>query len=61
MLDSIRTRLTLWHVGVLALALIVFSAGVYLLLARTLYRRMDESLLASSESIATSLIRERAE
>src|SRR5215472_3184888 len=59
--DSIRTRLTLWHVGVLALALIVFSAGVYLLLARTLYRRMDESLLASSDSIATSLVRERAE
>jgi heavy metal sensor kinase len=61
MLDSIRTRLTLWHVGVLALALIVFSAGVYLLLARTLYRRMDESLRASSESIAISLVRERAE
>jgi len=61
MLDSIRTRLTLWHVGVLALALIIFSAGVYLLLARTLYRRMDESLRASSESIAISLVRERAE
>src|SRR5215475_5741447 len=61
MLDSIRTRLTMWHVGVLALALIVFSAGVYLLLARTLYRRMDESLRASSESIAISLDRERAE
>src|SRR5262245_26983257 len=61
MLDSIRTRLTLWHVGVLALALIVFSAGVYLLLGRTLYRRMDESVRASSESIAISLVRERAE
>jgi heavy metal sensor kinase len=61
MLDSIRTRLTLWSVGVLALALIVFSAGVYLLLARNLERRMDESLQASSQSIAISLIRERAE
>jgi heavy metal sensor kinase len=61
MLDSIRIRLTLWHVGVLALALIVFSAGVYLLLARNLYRRMDESLRASSESIALSLVQERAE
>ncbi|HEY6403692.1 MAG TPA: HAMP domain-containing protein, partial [Blastocatellia bacterium] len=61
MLDSIRTRLTLWSVGVLALALIVFSAGVYLLLARNLERRMDESLLASLQSIAISLIRERAE
>jgi heavy metal sensor kinase len=61
MLDSIRTRLTLWSVGVLALALIVFSGGVYLLLARNLERRMDESLLASSQSIESSLIRERAE
>ncbi|HZF38852.1 MAG TPA: ATP-binding protein [Blastocatellia bacterium] len=61
MLDSIRTRLTLWHVGVLALALIVFSAGVYLLLASNLRRSMDESLRASSESIALSLVRERAE
>jgi len=61
MLDSIRTRLTLWHVGVLALALIVFSAGVYLLLARDLHRRMDESLQASAESLAVSLDHERAE
>jgi heavy metal sensor kinase len=61
MLDSIRTRLTLWSVGVLALALIVFSVGVYLLLARNLHRRMDESLRTSAESIAISLVRERAE
>jgi heavy metal sensor kinase len=61
MLDSIRTRLTIWSVGVLALALAVFSAGVYLLLARNLDRRVDESLRASSESIAISLVRERAE
>src|SRR5262245_23509525 len=61
MLDSIRTRLTLWYVGVLALALIAFSAGVYLLLARNLHRRMDESLGTSSTSIALSLVRERAE
>src|SRR5215510_2391316 len=61
MLDSVRTRLTFWYVGVLALVLIVFSAGVYLLLARNLYRRMDESLRSSSESIAISLVRERAE
>src|SRR5262245_12997686 len=61
MLDSVRTRLTLWYVGVLALALIIFSVGVYLLLARNLHRRMDESLRTSSESIALSLVRERAE
>lgn len=61
MLDSVRTRLTLWYVCVLALALVVFSGGVYLLLARNLHRRMDESLRTSSESMAISLIRERAE
>jgi len=61
MLDSIRMRLTIWSVGVLALALVVFGVGVYLLLARNLDRRMDESLRASSESIAISLFRERAE
>src|SRR5215510_6732428 len=61
MLDSIRTRLTLWYVGVLALALIVFSAGVYLLLARNLSRRVDESLRNSAESIAISLVHERDE
>src|SRR5262245_32825322 len=61
MLDSVRTRLTLWYVGVLALALIVFSAGVYLLLARNLHRQMDESLRTASESLTLSLVRERAE
>src|SRR5262245_14498624 len=61
MLDTVRTRLTLWYVGVLALALVVFSAGVYLLLARNLHLRMDESLRLSSESVAISLVRERAE
>jgi len=61
MLDSVRTRLTLWYVIVLALVLIVFSAGVYLLLARNLHRRMDEGLRTTSESIALSLVRERAE
>src|SRR5262245_21915683 len=61
MLDSVRTRLTLWYVAVLALVLIVFSASVYLLLARNLYHRMDESLRSSSESITISLVREQAE
>jgi len=37
------------------------EVGFYLLLARNLYRRMDESLRASSESIALSLVQERAE
>ena len=33
---SIRTRLTLWYTGVLALVLLLFSIGVYSLVARQL-------------------------
>jgi two-component system, OmpR family, sensor kinase len=61
MVDSVRTRMTLWYVGMLGLALVIFSAGVYWLLARELSRRMDQSLEASVESIALSLLHERAE
>jgi len=35
MFDSVRTRLTLWHTGVLALVLIGFSLAVYALLSRS--------------------------
>jgi heavy metal sensor kinase len=41
--------------------MILFSAGVYLLVERNLHRRQDEDLRTSSESIALSLVRERAE
>src|SRR5262245_16016764 len=61
MVDSVRTRMALWHVGMLGLALVVFSAGVYWILDRDLSHRMDQSLQASVESIALSLLHERAE
>ena len=38
---SIRTRLTLWYTGVLAVVLLLFSVGVYALLAHQLARRLD--------------------
>jgi two-component system, OmpR family, sensor kinase len=44
MVDSVRTRLTLWYVSILALVLVVFSIGVYSLLSRALYARVDENL-----------------
>ena len=58
MLDSVRTRLTLWYVAVLALVLLAFSFGVYLLLARSLHHRLDAGLEAASVSVATMLERD---
>jgi hypothetical protein len=61
MIDSIRIRMTLWHVGMLGLALVAFSAGVYWLLGRDLSHRVDQRLRASGESRALSFLHERAE
>jgi heavy metal sensor kinase len=43
---SIRWRLTLWNGAVLAAVLVGFAAGVYALVARTAYGRIDRALLA---------------
>jgi len=50
--DSIRTRLTLWYVGVLALVLLAFSIGVYAMLARSLNERLNSGLRTSLEVMA---------
>jgi len=55
MLDSMRTRLTLWYVGVLALALVAFSAGVYAVTAYNLYRRVDADLRTLLQVAVVSL------
>jgi heavy metal sensor kinase len=60
-LDSIRTRLTLWYVSLLGLVLIAFSVGVYILLARNLGDRMDGELRSALEATAVLIINERAE
>lgn len=44
MFDSVRGRLTLWYVGVLALLLIGFSVGVYSVMSGILYGRVDAVL-----------------
>ena len=46
MFDSVRMRLTMWYVMVLALVLIAFSIGIYTLLSRSLYERVDDGLRA---------------
>jgi len=41
---SIRARLTLWYAGILALLLILFAAGIYLTMRRTLNDGLDDTL-----------------
>nr|MDQ3745452.1 hypothetical protein [Acidobacteriota bacterium] len=57
MFDSVRSRLTLWYVGVLALVLVVFSVSVYALLARDFYERLDNDLRTSVAETGASMSR----
>ncbi|CAG0980884.1 partial Sensor histidine kinase component HK2, partial [Gammaproteobacteria bacterium] len=51
---SIRSRLTLWHLGLLALTLIGFSVALYVALSEQLYRSLDQRLaLASLTALGT--------
>ncbi|HEY3336077.1 MAG TPA: ATP-binding protein [Candidatus Limnocylindrales bacterium] len=52
---SIRTRLALLYTGLLVAALIVFGAGMYIVLARELTRSFDASLVANAEHAAGAL------
>jgi len=61
MLDSVRVRMTLWHVGLLALLLIAFSAGVYALLWRNFYERADGILQSVATAAVTMLGKELSE
>src|SRR5216683_233742 len=47
---SVRARLALWHAGVLALVICVFSAGTLLLVRARLYRALDQQI---SQDLAT--------
>jgi heavy metal sensor kinase len=49
---SVRLRLTLWYVLLLAVILASFSAGVYVVLRNTLYNNLDDSV----EKNATALL-----
>jgi HAMP domain-containing protein len=54
-INSVRTRLTLWYVAVLAGVLVAFSGGVYALLVRTLYDRVESELRSAHQVVITSL------
>jgi heavy metal sensor kinase len=51
---SVRTRLSLWHAGVLAIVICLFSAGTLLFVRARLYRALDEQIgqdLATIEKV----------
>ncbi len=52
---SIRTRLTLWYVGLLALLLIVFGVALYTTVYFTSYQEVDRSLQQRASDIQASL------
>jgi hypothetical protein len=54
-IDSVRGRLTLFYVSVLAVALSIVGVLIYVLLARALFVRVDETLEAGVLIAATSL------
>lgn len=61
MLDSVRTRLTLWYVAVLALVLIAFAAWTYFRVVNVLSEETDENLEAMVSNFKSSLETETAE
>ena len=61
MFETVRARLTLWYVSLLAAILVAVIALIYILLSRTLYARIDDSLRVSLEVAMTSLTNDLAE
>ncbi len=55
MLDSIRTRLTLWYTGVLALVLVMLSVTTYFVFLRSVERRTDANINELSETFLVTL------
>lgn len=52
---SVRVRLTLWYVLLLALVLIAFSGALYLALRAALYYNMDNALRNSAALLTNAL------
>ena len=61
MLETVRARLTLWYVSLLAAILVAVIALIYVLLARALYTRIDEGLAGVTQIAATSLANDLGE
>lgn len=61
MLNSVRTRLTVWYATVLGISLIVFALLVYYAAARIFYDRQDESLRSTAETVGSAYMQELEE
>ena len=59
--ETVRTRLTLWYVSLLAAILVAVIALIYILLSRALYVRIDDGLRAALQVAVTSLSNDLAE
>ncbi len=55
MLESVRIRLTLWYVGVLALVLVVLAFATYLILRESTVKRADSNLAELADGFLTTL------
>lgn len=60
-IESVRARLTLYYVSVLAAALLVVCGLIYVLLARALHSRVDDNLHALLQITSNSLDNDLAE
>lgn len=61
MFNSLRTRLTLWYAGVLALSLVAFAFVIYYAAAAIFYERQDESLRSTAQTVASAYLEELEE
>jgi two-component system OmpR family sensor kinase len=61
MFDSVRVRLTVWYVGVLAIVLAGFSSVLYVMVARSLYDDLDDDLRLSLKMVNVRLARDLGE
>jgi heavy metal sensor kinase len=61
MFDSVRTRLTLWYAGVLALSLIAFALVIYYAAGNIFHERQDESRRSTAQTLASADGEELAE
>ena len=59
--NSIRTRLTLWYLGVLALIIAAVCVFIYLSVARNLARTTDGNLIEIAQSVEADLQKEDAD
>ena len=61
MLNSIRTRLTLWYLGVFALVMAIFAGTIYVLVARNLNETVNGNLIEVAKSVELDLHKEDAD